>query len=434
MLECAKLKRKRESTETEDEHCRPKRQSGMQRVCIFCDKITSEQLHEIMTLNVDKSIQSMAIEMSDHELLVKISGGDLIALEAKYHLSCLTIYRNRYRTFSTQNAARQASKQARGRAFSEVVVHIDDALSQGIYFFKLGELCTAYEQRIKYFISDATMNKTRFKCELLDYYKQYGIQEQTDGRHVVLIFPKGMKTIVQNACFTSHCTLEASQLASVAKLLRSEISDMDNFTFDGNFPYDCQKDSVPYSLKLLISMILYGPSVDCIDTQSCLTISQLILFNFKKKQRIDFSKQPPHPEFDSKVFDGAAVVHFLPTSTANTFAEYANRIFIPFLLQQLQDAERIDCVWDRYLVSSIKDSTREHRGSGTRTKVSAQTKLPKKWGDFLRDSRNKTELFAFLSERTTNSTVPEGKLVFITSGRFMIFNDVCMCYDYPISL
>ena len=159
--------------------------------------------------------------------------------------------------------------------------------------------------------------------------------------------------------------------------------------FDGNFPYDCQKDSVPYSLKLLISMILYGPSVDCIDTQSCLTISQLLLFNFKKKQRIDFSKQPPHPEFDSKVFDGAAVVHFLPTNTANTFAEYANRIFIPFLLQQLQDAERIDCVWDRYLVSSIKDSTREHRGSGTRTKVSAQTKLPKKWGDFLRDSRNK---------------------------------------------
>ena len=197
----------------------------------FCDKITSEQLHEIMTLNVDKSIQSMAIEMSDRELLVKISGGDLIALEAKYHLSCLTIYRSRYRTFSTQNTARQTSKQARGRAFSEVVVHIDDALSQDIYSFKLGELCTAYEQCIKYFISDATVNKTRFKCELLDYYKQYGIQEQTDGRHVVLIFPKGMKTIVQNACFSSHCTLEASQLASVAKLLRSEISDMDNFTF-----------------------------------------------------------------------------------------------------------------------------------------------------------------------------------------------------------
>ncbi len=63
----------------------------------------------------------------------------------------------------------QASKQARGHAFSEVVVQIDDALSQGIYSFKLGELYRVYEQRIKYFIPDATVNKTLFKGELLDH-------------------------------------------------------------------------------------------------------------------------------------------------------------------------------------------------------------------------------------------------------------------------
>ena len=54
----------------------------------------------------------------------------------------------------------------------------------------------------------------------------------------------------------------------------------------------------------LVSMILYGPSVDCIDTQSCLTISQLILFNFKKKQRMaetmtstrhSLDREPPLP-------------------------------------------------------------------------------------------------------------------------------------------
>ena len=53
-----------------------------------------------------------------------------------------------------------------------------------------------------YFISDTTVNKTRFKGELLDYYKKYGIQEHTDGRHVVLIIPKGMKSIVQNVLFS----------------------------------------------------------------------------------------------------------------------------------------------------------------------------------------------------------------------------------------
>ena len=40
--------------------------------------------------------------------------------------------------------------------------------------------------------------------------------------------------------------------------------------------------SVLHSLKLLIAMILGGLSAD-INTQPCLTIAQLILFNSKKK-------------------------------------------------------------------------------------------------------------------------------------------------------
>ncbi len=56
-----------------------------------------------------------------------------------------------------------------------------------------------------------------------------------------------MKTIMQNACFPSQSKSEATQLASVAKLVRSEISNINNFMFDGNFANDCQKDSVPYT-------------------------------------------------------------------------------------------------------------------------------------------------------------------------------------------
>ena len=39
-----------------------------------------------------------------------------------------------------------------------------------------------------------------------------------------------------------------------------------------------------------------------------------------------------------------------------------------------------------------------------------------------RNAQNKAELFAFLSQRTTSATVPEGKMVFITSGGFMFFS------------
>ena len=39
----------------------------------------------------------------------------------------------------------------------------------GYLLFYIGKLCTVYEKHMKYFISDATVNKTWFKGELLDY-------------------------------------------------------------------------------------------------------------------------------------------------------------------------------------------------------------------------------------------------------------------------
>ena len=52
------------------------------------------------------------------------------------------------------------------------------------------------------------------------------------------------------------------QLASVAKLICTAMFQTENkFKFEGKFPNSCQKDSMPYSLKLLVSMILNGPSL-----------------------------------------------------------------------------------------------------------------------------------------------------------------------------
>ena len=122
---------------------------------------------------------------------------------------------------------------------------------------------------------------------------------------------------------------------------------------------------------------------------------------------LDFNGQPnPPDQFDSKIFDGQLSYIFLPTVTAKTFAEYADKVFLPFLLQQLQGSRRVDCVWDRYFSCSINESTRVNRGSGLRTKVSSHTRLPRKWGDFLRDARNKKELYSFLTDRVCMTEIP----------------------------
>ena len=40
----------------------------------------------------------MAIELQATELMARMEDGDLIALEAKYHLHCLTSLQNHYRS------------------------------------------------------------------------------------------------------------------------------------------------------------------------------------------------------------------------------------------------------------------------------------------------------------------------------------------------
>ena len=67
----------------------------LQNVKIFDDDSKSEHLQDFTTFNSDVSVNVMATQMN---FLGKLAGGDLMALEAKYHFTCLTKYRNQYRS------------------------------------------------------------------------------------------------------------------------------------------------------------------------------------------------------------------------------------------------------------------------------------------------------------------------------------------------
>ena len=105
-------------------------------------------------------------------------------------------------------------------------------------------------------------------------------------------------------------------------------------------------------------------------------------------QESEAEKESP-VSFDVKILDGAVIVHLLSPANATTFDDYANNVFIPYVKRQLDTSRRVDVVWDVYVASSIKESTREKRGKGIRRKVAGKNKIPKNWPDFLRDSANK---------------------------------------------
>lgn len=92
-------------------------------------------------------------------------------------------------------------------------------------------------------------------------------------------------------------------------------------------------------------------------------------------------------------------MHALPVSFVETFSEHADSKFLPFLENHFKSTTRIDVLWDEYRVASLKEAAHKKRGKGVRRKFVGHVNLPQNWQVFLEDSRNKKELFDFLTKQ-----------------------------------
>ena len=69
----------------------------------------------------------------------------------------------------------------------------------------------------------------------------------------------------------------------------------------------------------------------------------------------------------------------LSSRTSNTFQDYNNSVFLPYIFGQLQSVQRLDFVWDVYLADSLKAGTKSKRGQGQRSKVLHLAPSPSIW-------------------------------------------------------
>ena len=80
-------------------------------------------------------------------------------------------------------------------------------------------------------------------------------------------------------------------------------------------------------------------------------------------------------------------------------SEYASQIFLPYLASQLQQATRVNVVWDVYIPNSLKADTRNQWGECIRRRVEPLSRIPGNCQEFLRVDENKTELFSCLANK-----------------------------------
>ena len=88
----------------------------------FCEE--TGDIHEVMTLEVDEKVRKIATDLQDSALLKHIAGGDMVAIEAKYHRKCITNQTNRHRAFLRQSQDCQSGeedKKNEARAFVELI-------------------------------------------------------------------------------------------------------------------------------------------------------------------------------------------------------------------------------------------------------------------------------------------------------------------------
>ena len=108
-------------------HCQPLDKSS----CIFCNE-QNGHLHEFRMLDADENVRRMATDLQDTVLLSTTEGGDLVALDAKYHLACLAGLRNRHRSFIRQNQDSHSSHtedmKTQARAFVELITYVENAV------------------------------------------------------------------------------------------------------------------------------------------------------------------------------------------------------------------------------------------------------------------------------------------------------------------
>ena len=86
----------------------------------------SAGFHNVSTYDTDAKVRRCATVLEDTVFLAKLAPGDMIALEAKYHLKCLSTLYNRARATDSTSSDSDSNAHLYGIAFVELVAFMED--------------------------------------------------------------------------------------------------------------------------------------------------------------------------------------------------------------------------------------------------------------------------------------------------------------------
>ncbi len=149
-------------------------QTASKEVCFFCEGEKSGPLHEASTFDLNKKVRKFALDIQDQKLLAKLSAGDLIAQEAKYHLKCLMQLYHKAQVMESKDTQSRTDMFNKGIALAELLAYIEEARTDEDVapVFKLADLARLYSKRLKQLgvEQDTRTHSTELKNRILSHF------------------------------------------------------------------------------------------------------------------------------------------------------------------------------------------------------------------------------------------------------------------------
>lgn len=281
--------------------------------CFLCEE-EGDSLRQAMTMKLNKKINDCAKTLNDGKLLAKLSAGDVIAQELKYHPACLVALYNRERAFLNVQKQKNAEDTLQRQdvypmAFSELVTYIIESENESSDppIFRLGDLCSLYRERLDQLgIESPDVHATRLKEQLLFHIPELEAHHQ--GRDVLLAFKKDVGEILAQASKYG----EAVTLAKAAGYIRRDMLKHKK-EFNSTFHDQCLEDTVPTSLLQFVCMIEHGADIKSQlqhgASKSDLAMAQLLQYNCfaRSKKGAKFHRHSKDRETPFAVYIGMSV-------------------------------------------------------------------------------------------------------------------------------
>lgn len=188
-----------------------------EKTCFFCDqpRALKNPLHNVCTFGLDARVRRCAFALQDQKLLAKLSAGDLVALEACYHSSCIATLYKRAETVS-KDEPDNTKFQLEGIALAELITYIEEAraASDSITVFKLADLANMYTTRMEQLGADTKVrvHTTRLKERLLSHVPE--LEAYKTGRDIFLGFKEDLALPLNKVVMMKQSILPKQQVLS----------------------------------------------------------------------------------------------------------------------------------------------------------------------------------------------------------------------------